>query len=120
MAVDLRRDWDDAWNVLAAVYYRTGQLDKAMRAIQSAMARSKFKEGDDFDWLILALIHARRGEMAEARSWYDKARNRKDPVAFNGKEVRSLREEAEALLGVNLSPDKANAKTPAVSKRPPK
>jgi hypothetical protein len=48
---------------------------------------------------MLALIHARRGELEQARTWYEKARNRKDPVDFNRPDLRPLREEAKALLG---------------------
>ena len=96
----LNGDWDGAWTVVGVVYYRTGQIDKAMRIIQTSMARPRRKGGDDFDWLVLALIHARRGETDEVRIWYDKARNRKDPVGFERDELRPLREEAAALLGV--------------------
>jgi tetratricopeptide (TPR) repeat protein len=100
-AATLSGDWDDAWTVVGVVHYRTGQLDKAMQAIQNSMARPRWKGGDDFDWLMLALIHARRGELAEARTWYDKARNRKDPVDFNREDLRPLREEAVTLLGLD-------------------
>jgi serine/threonine protein kinase len=105
-------DWDDPFTILAVVYYRFGQLDDAMKAIQTSMARPRWKGGDDFDWLVLALIHARRGEMEEARQWYDKARNRKNPVDFNRDELKPLREEAEALLAMNPAPErtKSNAK----------
>ncbi len=65
------------------------------------MARPRWKGGDDFDWLVLALIHARRGELDQARAWYDKARNRKDPVDFNRDDLRPLRDEAETLIGPN-------------------
>jgi non-specific serine/threonine protein kinase/serine/threonine-protein kinase len=98
-AVALHDDWDDVWTCLAVVFYRVGRLDDAMRAIQSSMARPHWKGGDDFDWLVLALIHARRGEMDQARTWYDKARNRKDPVDFNRDDLKPLRDEAEALIG---------------------
>jgi serine/threonine protein kinase len=108
-AAALDGDWDDAWTVVGVLYYRTGQIDKAMQAIQTSMARPRWKGGDDFDWLMLALIHARRGEPDQARVWYDKARNRKDPVDFNRDDLRPLCEEAAALLGLADSPADAFA-----------
>jgi eukaryotic-like serine/threonine-protein kinase len=102
-AVALSPDWDDVWTDLAVVYYRLGRLDDAMRAIQSSIARPKWKGGDDFDWLVLALIHTGRGELDQARAWYDKARNRKDPVDFNRNDLKPLRDEAETLLGLDAN-----------------
>jgi hypothetical protein len=40
-AAALHGDWDDAWTVVGVVYYRTGQIDKAMQAIQTSMARPR-------------------------------------------------------------------------------
>jgi serine/threonine protein kinase/tetratricopeptide (TPR) repeat protein len=108
-AVAQHGDWDDPYTILAVVYYRFGQLDDAMKAIQASTARPRWKGGDDFDWLVLALIHARRGEMDEARQWYNKARNRKNPVDFNRDDLKPLREEAEALLSMTAPPKRSKS-----------
>jgi hypothetical protein len=81
------------------VYARLGRRDDATRAIQTSMARPRWKGGDGADWLVLAAIHARRGELDEARAWYDRALN-KDPKRAAWRDyLKPLRAEAEALLG---------------------
>jgi non-specific serine/threonine protein kinase/serine/threonine-protein kinase len=102
-------DHHDAWSILGAVYYRVGRLDDAMRTIQTSVTRPKWKGGDDFDWLVLALIHARRGEMDQARAWYEKARNRKDPRHFNHVDLKPLLDEAESLLALQPAPGRATS-----------
>jgi tetratricopeptide (TPR) repeat protein len=102
-SVALDGDWDDAWTILGLAHYRLGQLDDAEKAIQTSMERPRWIGGDDFDWLAMALIQGRRGKLDQAREWYDKARNRKDPVDFNREELRPLREEAERLLGLTAT-----------------
>jgi tetratricopeptide (TPR) repeat protein len=103
-AVALNGDGDGFWPFLAVVYYRLGRLDDAMRAIQTSMARPPWKGGDGADWLVLAGIHARRGELNEARAWFDRALN-KDPNRRPGGDLlEPLRLEVAALLGVAEPP----------------
>jgi serine/threonine protein kinase/tetratricopeptide (TPR) repeat protein len=102
-SVALHEDWDDVWTILGLVHYRLGQLDEAEKALQTSMERPKWRGGDDFDWLAMALIQGRRGNLDQAREWYDRARSRKDPVDFNREDLRPLRDEAERLLGLTPS-----------------
>ena len=62
-SVALDGDRGGARTVLALANDRAGRLDEAMRAIRASMERPDREGGDDFDWLVLALIHARRGEL---------------------------------------------------------
>ena len=99
-AVALDGDRGEARTVLALANYRAGRLDEAMRATQASMERPGREGGDDFDWLVLTLVHARQGELDRARAMYEKARSHPDPVAFRREDLRPLRDEAEALLGL--------------------
>jgi tetratricopeptide (TPR) repeat protein len=98
-AVALYGDWDDVWVCLAVVYYRLDRLDDAMRAIETSMARPRWKGGDGADWLVIAAIHARRGDLHQSRGWYDRALN-KDPKREAWQSyLQPLREEVATLLG---------------------
>jgi hypothetical protein len=80
------------------VHVRLGHTERAEWAVRESMKRCK---GDCFDSVVLALIHARRGESEEARAWFDRAsrENGRDngPPGPNYEEVR---DEVAALLGL--------------------
>ena len=115
-AVALVGPRDNAWQELAVVSYRTGRFDAAMQAIRKSIAWEEWKRKSpaaaqdgptaaqpglassyDFDQLMLALIHARRGEMDRARAWYDKVGKRPEPGSRRGAFLQLLGE-AEALI----------------------
>jgi tetratricopeptide (TPR) repeat protein len=53
--------------------YRLGRCDESEAEIRKFMRRHP-DQLEGWDRIILALVHARRGEMDEAREWYEKAR----------------------------------------------
>ena len=59
------------WNTLGAAQYRADDPDAAERSLGRSMALRR--GGDGFDWYFLSLIHARRGELAEARRELERA-----------------------------------------------
>jgi hypothetical protein len=94
---------DNNWTRLSLVHLRLGHAERAEWAVRESMRRCK--GGDCFDSVVQALIHARRGELAEARAWFDRAareggRNNGPP----GKGYEQVRDEVAALLGVNDLP----------------
>jgi serine/threonine protein kinase/tetratricopeptide (TPR) repeat protein len=95
---------DNNWTRLSLVHLRLGHMERAQWAVTESMKRSK---GDCFDSVMQALIHARRGEMAEAGAWFDRAtrengRNNDPP----GRGYEQVRAEVAALLGkVDVSED---------------
>jgi tetratricopeptide (TPR) repeat protein len=98
---------------LAMVHYRLGELDLAEQAIQTAMARPGVARGlrvRGFEWLVLALIHARRGKMASAHEAYSRAVKRQDEHPHPWvDDFEIIRAEAAALLGLAEPPDGAFA-----------
>ncbi len=70
-AVALEPSAERFWNTLGLALCRAGDGQAALEAMNRALALHH--GGDPNDWLILALIHARRGDRAAARKWYDKA-----------------------------------------------
>jgi hypothetical protein len=58
------------------------------------------KGGDAFDWLYLALAHAKLGRPDEARRWYDRAARWMDTAPPRDAALRLLRAEAAGLLGL--------------------
>jgi serine/threonine protein kinase len=118
-AVAIDSNWDWVYTVLGIVHYRLGHLDKAEEAIRASMERPKFRGGCGNDWWVLALILARRGEMAQARTWYERglAWDGRDKVVWRENFLR-LRDEVAALLGVSPPADEANSTTAPEAKEP--
>jgi tetratricopeptide (TPR) repeat protein len=59
-------------NTLAAVLYRAGKLDEAVRRFEEGM-KLHDKGGTVLDWLFLAMAHHRLGHASDAQQWLDKA-----------------------------------------------
>jgi tetratricopeptide (TPR) repeat protein len=67
--------------LLGLAEYRNGHSDAAVQAIEKgAEVRGRVVP---CDWLVLALAHARQGEMGKARDWYAKVR----PLIDEGKDL---------------------------------
>jgi hypothetical protein len=97
---------DNNWTRLSLVHLRLGHVERAEWAVRESMKRRK--GGDCFDSMTQALIHARRGELAEARAWFDRAAREKGrDNGGPGVGFDQIRQEVAALLGVNDSPAKA-------------
>jgi hypothetical protein len=84
------------WNTLGVALYHTGDWDAAIQAIERSIALSSGGMGPDF--LVLALVHGRRGDHTRARSWFLRAesRLRESPAEATGCEL--LRREVLDLL----------------------
>jgi hypothetical protein len=57
--------------------------------------------GDPYDWLFLAMVHAKRGRLDAARQWYGRAlaRMRPHPPEPHG-ELARFQAEASRVLGI--------------------
>jgi uncharacterized protein HemY len=60
-------------NALGAVLYRAGRSEEAIKRLQDSVANSRTKQGSAFDWLFLALAHAKLGHAEEANRCLAKA-----------------------------------------------
>ena len=65
------RDSPTWWSVLGRAYYRRGEFPKAGIALGKAMRLAQ--GGSAHDWLVMAMVHAKLGNSASARRWFDKA-----------------------------------------------
>ena len=81
-------------------------------AKQSMQLRSG---GDSADWFFLAMAHWQLCEPEKARAWYDRAVQWLDNNKPYDEELRRVRVEAAALLGI---PEKPASKPSEISKRP--
>ena len=86
------------WNTLGVARYRAADYAGSVEALRRSMKLSKGGTGDAYDWLFLAMAHARLGDAAEARRWYDRAsmKTQSSPDA----ELVRFRDEARKVLGI--------------------
>jgi tetratricopeptide (TPR) repeat protein len=99
----------NARTALGLAYYRSGAWDKAMSALDWAAEIRDAADG--FDWVILAMVHARRGDLPQARAWFDKATQWREECPECAEWLERLLAEAKGLLGI--------AKKDAAHPRPP-
>jgi tetratricopeptide (TPR) repeat protein len=85
-------------NTLGAAYYRAGQWQDAVAALEKSMQLRS--GGDSADWFFLAMAHWRLGDAALARQWYDQAVAWMDKNMPYGRELQRFRAEAAGLLGI--------------------
>jgi tetratricopeptide (TPR) repeat protein len=97
-AVDLVPQFASHWQTLGAAHYRAGDPKETLAALKRSMELRK--DGDGFDWFLLAMAHARLNDWAEARKWYDRAVPWMEKNQPHNDELRRFRAEAEELLGV--------------------
>jgi tetratricopeptide (TPR) repeat protein len=105
--------WSGAWSFLGAVHYRLNHLDEAEKAIGAALERAHDPMEHPFDPLVLALIHARRGERQRAMADFEDYRKLSKGNIW--REARDpLEAEARALLGLaaDAKTDEGGATTP--------
>jgi predicted Zn-dependent protease len=97
----LRPGWKhNFWNALGGLLLRAGRLDEAIARIQEGIAAAPDVQIPT-DWTYLALAHARKGELAEARQMLERLRERhpdSSTTFWDLQEIALLRSEAEALL----------------------
>jgi tetratricopeptide (TPR) repeat protein len=103
---------------LGVAEYRDGHWEAAIQVAERCMEAP----GDDhkaLPWLVLALAHAHRGEMDQARVWYAKAR----PAIDTGKTAETPRwliDEAKSLLDAKSTPDGVTKEPTSRSASPPR
>jgi eukaryotic-like serine/threonine-protein kinase len=88
---------DNNWTRLAVVHLRLGDSERSEWAVRESMRRRK--GGDRFDWVVQALILARRGEFDQARGWLDRATGANDGGLAPGVGYGEVRNEVATLLG---------------------
>jgi tetratricopeptide (TPR) repeat protein len=84
------------WNTLGAAYYRAGQWNESIAALEKSIELRR--GGDSNDWFFLAMANWQLGEHAKAREWYDKAVQWMDKNQPTNKELRGFRAEADELM----------------------
>jgi hypothetical protein len=87
-------------NALGGLLLRAGRLDEAIARLDEGMAAAK-EETISTDWAYLAVAHARRRSLADARRSLERipASPPDSPATFwDSQELDLLRSEAEALL----------------------
>jgi hypothetical protein len=88
-------------NALGGLLLRAGRIDEAIVRVNEGIAAMDKDMQLPGDWIYLALAHARKGNMVEARRMLDRLRDwRPDspPSLWDLEELSLLRSEAEALL----------------------
>jgi tetratricopeptide (TPR) repeat protein/serine/threonine protein kinase len=101
-AVELNPKLADYWNTLGVGNYRADNWDKSIAALNKSASMSK--ENDWCDFLFLAMAHWKKGDKAEARTWYDRAAKRIRDQRIDTEESRRFQAEAAALLGLPKEP----------------
>jgi tetratricopeptide (TPR) repeat protein len=104
------------WKYLGAAECRNGHWDAAIKASEKCI-ELRGDGGWAYQWLVLALSHARRGEMVKAREWFAKARPKLGGDMHDT--PRWLIDESRSLLGTDPSQDEAKSKRGPGSARPP-
>jgi Flp pilus assembly protein TadD len=84
-------------NALGGLLLRAGRLDEAISRINEGIAAKEVELPTD--WAYLALAHARKGNLAEARQMLERSRPDSSTIFWDRQEIALLRSEAEALLG---------------------
>jgi len=83
-------------NTLGVARYRTGAFAKAIEALEASVRLRS--GGDPYDWLFLAMAHARLGHRDEARREYDRAARWMAEKAPANPELAAMRAEADAVM----------------------
>ena len=96
-------------NTLALAEYRNGNLDASLAASERSMAPRK--GGDAYDWFVVALAFAKKGDIGRARASFDKAVGWTKEKAPRDAELRALWAEAAEALGLPR-PDDGPAPAP--------
>jgi serine/threonine-protein kinase len=84
------------WNTLGVAHYRAGDWQAAIDGLNRSYAMGW---DDGFNSFFLAMAHARLGDPAAARKWYELGlRNQTPALPFAGTELGRIRREAEQVL----------------------
>jgi eukaryotic-like serine/threonine-protein kinase len=86
------------WNTLAVAYLRTGQLPLAAETVKKSLALQSPRD-DGSEQFVMAMICWRRGEKEAALDWYIQGVDRFSSNPLAGPTMRSLRAEADRVMG---------------------
>src|SRR5262249_10552380 len=90
------------WRTLGAAHYRAGDWAEAVKALQKSL---ELREGGTAAGsFLLAMAHHRLKDEKAARKWYAHAVAQAERDRREAEELRSLRTEAAALLGIPEAP----------------
>jgi tetratricopeptide (TPR) repeat protein len=95
-AVVLAPKMGDYRNTLGAAYYRVGEWQKAVEALNES--RKLHQDSDPTDWFFLAMAHWRLGDKNQGRTWHQKAAEWMDKQQSQDEELRQFRAESAQLL----------------------
>jgi uncharacterized protein HemY len=87
-----------AWGTLGEAYYRIGQWQEAITALDKELALRQGGTSEGF--FFLAMAHHRAGHKDEAHKWYDKGIAWTDKHAPKDPALLRYRSEAASVLGV--------------------
>lgn len=68
-------------HALACAHYRAGQFDEAIKGCHESLSLRHWPEEPVVNWLVLAMSHHRKGELKEAKQWWQKAEAWRAPLA---------------------------------------
>jgi tetratricopeptide (TPR) repeat protein len=109
-ATELAPQYAYLWNTCGVAHYRAGEWDAARAALEKSIARYAGRPERDtlesFSTFFLAMAHARLGNGAEARRWYDRAVRWMERYQPADGELRRFRAEAEELLSQEKGSEK--------------
>lgn len=84
------------WHTVGTAQFRQGLLDEAEKSLRKSMELSN--GGSAHDWFYLAAIQAQRGNLQEARSWFDRAKAWSESQLPRDGELRLIQEEATLIV----------------------
>ena len=96
------------WNALGVTFYRTGEWDAAIEALEKSLESQP--RADASGRLFLAMAYWQKGDKEQARRWYDKAVAWMEKNPAKNDDFARLRAEAAALLGLTGNPKPAETK----------
>jgi eukaryotic-like serine/threonine-protein kinase len=97
-ATSLTPENDAYWNTLGVANCRIGDWQAAAAALEQSI---RYRSGGDaYDWLFLAMAHARMGDSALARTWYDRSLAWIERSPRSNQELLRFRAEAAHILGL--------------------
>jgi serine/threonine protein kinase len=86
------------WTTRAIAHYRIGDYPAALAAVTKATKLRR--QGDCWDWFLLAMVHKQLGHPEQAVAWYNRAVEWTARNAPGDDELLRFRGEAKDLLGV--------------------
>ncbi len=113
--IELSPQSTNSWRALGVAHYRASHWSDAITALEKSVDIRETvagKTGDfGFDWIFLAMAHWQLDHKQEARRWYEKAVEWMEKNNPDNEELIRFRQEAEDLLNVADSDQRAESQT---------